>query len=603
MLRYNSTQYPNRMKMQRLIPFAALLMASFIYLSCQKTDTSLGPEPGKGHIVENVQASIAGRILDDQQMPVAGAIVKVGTSQTTSDINGHFSFTKLQVDRTATLVKVAKEGFFEGLKTLVVKEGKEHEVVLQLIKKAVAGTFTASQGGTITVPDAGGTIIFEANTLMNPANRAGYTGPVTVHAFFINPTAVNFQEIMPGTLRGIDANNNVMGLQSFGMMAVELSGSNGEKLQLAGGRKATLRFPIPAKLLGEAPATIPLWFLNDSTGLWQEEGVATRQDNEYVGQVSHFSFWNCDAPFPVVEFTATLQTQQNSPLSGARVVISGTGADSSLAGYGITNSDGSVAGLIPANRPLRLNVYDKCGNLRYTQNAGPYSAKTDLGTIHLTLESSQLTVSGTVADCSAAPVANGYVTIELDEMRYRVTLINGAFNTTIARCINTPATVRLVPYDITRNQAGSTTSLTVAGTTAEAGQLTACGATLSQFINFKIDGASFAFTPPADSMQAGRHLMAPLTMVVAHRKDGSNNRMQFNFRGEMVIGPGPMDYMNIELGDKLYINNGTDTVHITEFGTQVGGYVAGSYNGTVKDEQANRTLPFQMNFRVRRWNW
>lgn len=591
------------MKIPCLALLIAPLLTACLFFSCQKTETLAGPEPGPGHVTEYTQANLLGRVIDDQKLPVSGAVVRVGVSNATTDVNGIFSFNNVQVDRTACLVQVEKDGFFKGIKTLVVTSGKDNQVAIQLIRKVVAGTFNGSTGGTITVPDAGGTILFEANTLMNLANRAGYTGAVTVHASFIDPTADNFQEIMPGTLRGIDANNNVMGLQSFGMMAVELSGSNGEKLQLAGGRKATLRFPIPAKLLGEAPATIPLWLLNDSTGLWQEEGVATRQGNEYVGQVSHFSFWNCDMPFPVVEFTATLQNQQNSPLSGARVVISGAGADTSFSGYGITNGDGLVAGLIPANRTLRFKVYDKCGNLLHTQNAGPYTARVDMGIIRVTSEGSLLTVSGTVVDCSAAPIANGYVTIELDGMRYRVTPVNGAFNATITRCTNTTTTVKLIPYDITLNQAGTTATLTITGTTADAGQLVACGMTLSHFINFKIDGVSYAFTPPADSLEAGRHLIAPLSMVVGYRKDGSNNRMQFNFRGEMVTGPAPMDWMTIDLGDKTYENSGTDTVHITEFGTQVGGYIAGSYNGTVKDKQANRTLPFQMNFRVRRWNW
>jgi hypothetical protein len=45
-----------------------------------------------------------------------------------------------------------------------------------------------------------------------------------------------------------------------------------------------------------------------------KEGSATKTGSNYVGKVSHFSFWNCDAPFPVVEFEASFVDQAGAPL-------------------------------------------------------------------------------------------------------------------------------------------------------------------------------------------------------------------------------------------------------------------------------------------------
>jgi ABC-type sulfate transport system permease subunit len=101
---------------------------------------------------------------------------------------------------------------------------------------------------------------------------------------------------MPGNLTGITINNEQKILQTYGMIAVEMEGSSGEALNIAGSKQATISFPIPSAMLANAPATIPLWHFDETIGVWKEEGTATKQGNAYVGVVTHFSFWNCDVP-------------------------------------------------------------------------------------------------------------------------------------------------------------------------------------------------------------------------------------------------------------------------------------------------------------------
>jgi hypothetical protein len=85
-------------------------------------------------------------------------------------------------------------------------------------------------------------------------------------------------------------------LYSYGILRVKLTGTNGEDLQVAPGKTAGLTVHIPEKQLATAPATIPLWFFDEETGVWKEEGEATRQGNKYVGTVKHFTDWNADDP-------------------------------------------------------------------------------------------------------------------------------------------------------------------------------------------------------------------------------------------------------------------------------------------------------------------
>jgi hypothetical protein len=592
------------MKTPRLALLTATLLTACFYFSCQKTETPAGPEPGPGHITEYTQANISGRITDDQKLPVSGAVVRVGTSNTTTDVNGMFSLNNVQVDKTAGLVQVEKEGFFKGIKTLVVTSGKDNQVAIQLIRKVVAGTFNGSSGGTITIPAAGGSIIFGPNSILNTANLAGYTGPVSVSAFFIDPAADNFFDIMPGALRGIDANNNETGLRSFGMMAVELTGANGEKLQLAGGKKATLHFPIPASLQGEAPATIPLWSLHDSTGLWKEEGAATKQGTEYVGTVSHFSFWNCDAPYPVVDFTATIKTQQGTALTATRVIITNPNGSSNISGSGYTDNDGIVKGLIPANQALVLKVMDKCGNLVHNQNIGPFSTTADMGVVKVTINNTVVTINGTVGTCSFTPVTSGYVTISMDSSYYRASIVNGAFSMAITRCKSISSTASITVYDITNNQSGTST-IPVSGPTINTGLLNACGTLPDEYMYYTVGDSTYGYTSPLDIVSVSKAMVhnEPTAIVILGKPADMFARGQtyFHMRDNPSIGSHPILYLSCGIPNvQTWLLKEPTNVNITEFGNSGQGYISGSFTANVHDTTKVKSNVIHLSFRVKR---
>jgi hypothetical protein len=574
----------------------ALLLGTFIYISCQKSESS----PGTSYQPQPVTASISGRIVDENRLPVSGALVKAGSLTVTTNASGTFNLTNVTVDKNAGMVRVEKEGYFTGIKTIVVTPNKDNRVSLQLIRKGKAGTFSGSGGGSITVPASGGAIAFPATSVVTAGTNTAYTGTVTVNAFFINPEASNFQDIMPGTLRGLTTSNQETGLQSFGMMAVELSGAAGEKLQLATGKSATITFPIPAGLRSYAPATIPLWSLDETSGLWKEEGTATRQGNDYTGTVSHFSFWNCDAPFNVVDFTATILTQQQTGMLDAKVVISTNGPDSSISGFGYTNPDGVVSGKLPANRNLTLKVFDKCGSLLHARNIGPFNAATNLGTITVTATTIDVTFTGTAVNCSAAPITNGYVNINLEGVNYRTNISNGAFSVPIKRCSNAPTTASVIAYDITGNQGGNAVTIAVAATTVNTGQLTACGTSLSQFINFTLNGVGYNYSVPPDSLVAYRYDQNQQTSIYSTRLPTSAaGYFQFSFTGAAATGSYPIYDVSLRENGGIYNRSGNFNVNITEYGA-VGGFIAGSFTGNVKDTATASTRSITCTFRVKR---
>lgn len=584
------------MKKTSLPLIALLLLAGVIYISCQKSDTP-GIDDYNIYKPELVTADISGRIVDENQLPVSDATVKAGSVSINTDASGTFRLANLSVDKHAGSITVEKAGYFKAVKTIVVTPNKDNIVSLQLIKKTVTGSFSGASGGNVTLP-SGGRVVFSSNAIVTDGTTTAYTGTVAVSAFFINPEATNFQEIMPGTLRGITTGNEETGLQSFGMMAVELNGTGGEKLQLAKGKTAGITFPIPASLRASAPATIPLWSLDEETGLWKEEGIATRQGNDYIGEVGHFSYWNCDAPFKVIDFTATIKTQ-SSGLADAKVVISAAGADSLLAGFGYTNGEGIVSGKIPANRNLTMKVYDKCGTLLHTQNVGPLNANTDLGVITMTSNAQQITISGTVVNCNAAAITNGYVTINVEGIYYRNNLTNGAFGFSFIPCSNAPATASVVAYDVAGNQSSETITIPISGTTVNTGQLVACGNTLDQYINYTINGASYSING-IDSLIGYRGQQSDQTIISGF---SDNNRgFDLTFAGGPTPGLKELKMFFISEGTNMYLKDGNATVNITQYEDTQGGYIAGNFNANAKDTLSTIIYPVTCTFRVRKAN-
>lgn len=571
-----------------------LLIASFVlFLSCQKSadgslETPENPEPNKP--VEYVTAGISGHVTDDSNLPVSGAVVNAGSASTTTDINGDFSISAASLNENAGYIKVDKSDYFPGSRTIMVNAGAQHYITVQLIKKKVSGTVSGSTGGNITV-QGGGNILFTGNSFVNTAGNSAYTGTVSVSTSFLNPSADNFNDIMPGALRGITTTNEETVLQSFGMMAVELTGASGEKLQLAAGKTATLTFPITPDLQAEAPATIPLWSFNDTTGLWKEEGVATKQGNNYVGTVGHFSTWNCDYPYGFVNFKVRIKDENGNPLYKARVELT---SNSNYASEH-TDSTGRVSCGIPTNKKLQLVVYNKCKTVIYNKEIGPFTREVNLGVLSVTIGSpTRLNFSGQVVNCAGKDVTNGYADIFLDNVHHRAVVTNGKLSMAIDRCNNQPTTAVVTAYDKATNQSGAPITVSIPNG-VNIGKIEACGTSLSQYLNYNLNlGTNVSYVAPADSLS--KSVSSNKYTIWALRKSNNDN-VGLSFTASDT-GTVPVNALNITQGKINYSKSGTMNLRITEFGPAGSGYISGSFTGNMKDSFT--TMPVNGNFRIKR---
>ncbi|MFT3909774.1 MAG: carboxypeptidase-like regulatory domain-containing protein [Ferruginibacter sp.] len=427
----------------RSLLFALCILCSctIIFFACKK-DIKSDPEP----VIPTTNAfpipaaspvtgSVSGLVVDENNQPVNNAEVRLGTLVTTTNTRGLFNFQTTTLDKYITTVTVTMPGYFKAYRSFCANPTKNY-VSLKLLRRTLTGTINSSNAESISLSN-NSTISFQANSVVVKATGAAYTGTVNVYAAYIDPTSTDINATVPGSFMAKDANNLYI-LASSGMMAVDLESATGEALQLAANKPATLKMFIPSSLLNKAPATIDTWSLNDQ-GIWIEEGTATKSGNYYEAQVTHFSFWNCDIPSNVVYLSLHIQDQNGIPLTNSLIeLIAPPAASVWPVSSGLTDSLGNVSGLVPADYELTMNILPDaivCNTPLSTQTIGPFTAANSTLTVAVTVPAAQqLTITGTVTDCSNQPLQNGTAFIYTGTYHYYITsIINGNYTISIAQ--------------------------------------------------------------------------------------------------------------------------------------------------------------------------
>lgn len=281
----------------------------------------------------------------------------------------------------------------------------------------------------------------------------------------------------------------------------------------------------------------------------------------------------------------------------------GTNTSGSISGNGFTDADGLIHGKLPANKTMQLKIYNKCKDLLYSQSIGPLTATTDLGTIKVNHTITQVTLSGTVKNCKDEPVTNGFVTIMLENIYYKVPFTNGNFTTTITRCNSSETTAKITGYDLNNQSSGTEVSVPVTGTTANAGAISACGVSAEMYVRYSVNGMNYQLQPPSDSIAVYQDNQNNTFMAIAgKRKDRDYDEIVLIFKGPKGPGPQTLFVTDLLVGDPAehYLENGSNLkINITEAGNE-GGFIAGNYSGTLRDSARTKVVPFICSFRVKR---
>lgn len=468
---------------------SALVFVSLTMISCDPNENNSSSQ-NDNTFAENFGSEVAkdfiGQVVDPENNPIQNATIKIGTSTVQTDVNGVFIINGATVYEKFAYIKAAKTGYIDGSRAVVPTSGKNN-VKIMLIPNTPLETIQSGVASEVSIY-SGTKVNFDG--AFQDENGNAYTGTVSVSMFHLTPSDENIDKLMPGMLYAQTATNQEAVLETFGMLNVELRGSAGQKLNIANGHTAEITMRIDDAQMATAPNSIPLWHFDEEKGYWKEDGVATKVGNKYVGEVSHFSWWNCDAPFSVINLTATIIDSNNNPVSNVNVgIIFGEGPPR----VNLTDGDGNVSGLIAANQIVTLNIYDICGNIIYTSQLGPYSEDTNLGQIQLPSSSVQSTkVSGSLVKCDNSIVTNGYVVLKnggntsisgLDDGNY-------SFATMICSGSNT-FTIEGFDFDILQSTGELNYVFEFPQTHIDA--LKACNS-IAEYITFSIDGENTIIT-------------------------------------------------------------------------------------------------------------
>ncbi|HET8839523.1 MAG TPA: carboxypeptidase-like regulatory domain-containing protein [Flavobacteriaceae bacterium] len=598
--------------------FLLLIVFCFVSISCENEPADVNPIEENNNqnnnnsdfdLSENFGAEVTraflGRVIDKNHNPIENASIKIGSSTTTTDENGIFIVPDAEVHENFAYITATKPGFTNGSRAVVPSNGT-NKITIMLLDATVIGAVQSGNTESISMPN-GASVTLAGEYITESGDP--YSGSVDVIMHHLDPAETDMPLQMPGMLYAANSENEERMLQSYGMLSVELRGSGGETLNLAEGSTAEIKMPLSADLLAAAPSTIPLWHFDENKGYWIEDGEAVLQGNAYVGSVSHFSFWNVDMPFPTVNLCIVLTDMNGNPLANSWISLTHSNSTYPYPmATGITNANGEVCGLIPANELLdvEIHAFDLCESFEFNTSLGPYSNDSS-ETISMNIDPSTLiaeTVQGNFNDCGGNPVTNGYVKMEYGPSTYYDMVDDGSFEINLVHCPGpTNFSIEAVDYNSQQTTGeinyGFTTPITSLGVLSACTNTTEMiyfsidnGDTEGMFINDEIS-TNFNVADPANGNQ-------PTISIFA--QGGSTGC--FVMTGVLNNAPyeGTYDFLNINTPVTGFYfpdcdpyvpyenNNSTIEFNLTNLG-DIGEYIDINFSGSYNDYEGNpRTL-------------
>ncbi len=381
--------------------FTLFVLSSLIF-SCKKDDddnsNSFLPTGA------TLKTAVLGTIKDTDGLIVSGATVKLGTYTTITDTRGNFQFINADVPKDRMVIVASKDGFFDCVRAKRTQSGEANYINLLMEEKPAAVNIAGVAGGVVNI-SGGAKITFPTNAFVDASGNP-YTGTVKIYARHINPGDDNFEAIVPGgDLSGINSAGQAQSLYSLGMIEAILTDNTGlAEVKLASGKTAELKFPIDPSQTASAQSSIPMWHMNETTGIWKEEGEAVKTGNFFVGNVSHFSTWNCDYQGERTDIQGKVVDCNNNPVAGIVVTISGFMNV-------ITDNSGNFTTWVPAGYVIECQVL--VANNSFLSANSPIQTITAVGGILNVVPSISIAclskISGSILVCGTTTLTPGMV--------------------------------------------------------------------------------------------------------------------------------------------------------------------------------------------------
>jgi len=396
------------------------ILTIFLVTSCREdsiiSNTVIDePIPSESFIYE---LEVFGLVVDEEGRAIDQALIEADGKSTRSDENGYFEIEDIVSSIDGVYVMVQKDGYIAG-GTLVFPNGENAQQLRVVLIEDTGSTIISNSEGGILDLQNGSQVIIPAESF------AGLT-EVHVQAHFIPSSKENFAEVYPSSFIGVNKDVEFQHLESIGAVVVEFRDEQGNEVGLRDGVDVTLKLPIPD---GDWPTTISLWSLDEKTGYWNEESIATKVGSFYEGSVNHFSWWCASDPRDAIDACFNVQTPDGQPAPGLEYFVLSWSYSNPFFAAGFTDDEGGICIKVPEGDELAIVILDDCGIdlFEETITITPDAADRDITISSLPKET---VFSGTITRCDGTAVQDGYLALTIAFDQVIVPIENGAYSFT-----------------------------------------------------------------------------------------------------------------------------------------------------------------------------
>ncbi len=463
----------------------ALLFVGLIS-SCSKDSTTEIdvindiPEPTK-----KVFSTVHGLIYNNQDELVEAAEITVGDDTVMSDENGFFTVSGFYNEK-GERIKVKKPGYFTANGLIVPSVDARIKVNIILESDGSTINFSSAEDREIQIEESSVTLAADA---YQDVNDNPYQGTVTVSAKYTDPTSEDFSKKYPGHMASKESLDR--GIVPFSIITVDLYDESGQQLQISQDAQVAMR--VPDDLLSAAPMTVPLWYLDDQSGLWIQEGEATLDGNHYRATVSHFTDWMVGVSGEFYTITGTV-TQDGEVYPDADMGITYSNQYSFRTSFRSDDQGRYTLRIVVIldlgiSYSYGINVISQCGKILYEQNMLQLTEADMTLDINVTGAESFRLFGNIYCESPDSKVTDGYILLEFAESSVSEVIASdseGNFEFFYEDCGLGRATVRA--YDPTNQTKSRAIPITTANDGSAPLEIDICEEELTSSVTFSVDG-------------------------------------------------------------------------------------------------------------------
>ncbi|AJQ96950.1 putative Ig domain-containing protein [Gynuella sunshinyii] len=325
--------------------------------------------PGPGALQTEFESGILGRVVDIAGVVVADSTITVyqtGEPVTADvDIDSDGAFSVFLPAEESFSLNVSAPGYSTQVVPILSPPADGQVVITVTLIKRGEVMVISDPGVTTQSAAAGAGVTFDKADFVD-SNGQPVEGNIELTITPVNVAKPASMAAFPGSFSGL-AEGEDEPSQIFSLGTVEYHFSqNGETVNLAPGASAEVLLPMYATHYQDGSDiavghTIPIWYLNESTGIWQQEGTGevVASEDSLTGlalraTVHHFSWWNVDliASTAYVKVTVLGDTVGTADIVATAKRLSWKNATTTVRVGGTTD-----ALPIPTGTPVQISAF------------------------------------------------------------------------------------------------------------------------------------------------------------------------------------------------------------------------------------------------------